>query len=73
MDHIVPHAKGGKTTFENLRVACRACNTAKADGRHTEAEQKEIWAKMKRKKESALLLRVPFYDSKIAAQKREEK
>lgn len=25
-DHRLPFAKGGKTTFENLRLICRACN-----------------------------------------------
>lgn len=28
-DHIVPHAKGGKTTVDNGQVSCRACNLAK--------------------------------------------
>lgn len=30
-DHIVPRAKGGRDVRSNLRIACRACNIAKAD------------------------------------------
>ena len=29
MDHIVPLARGGKSTHGNIVVACRACNAAK--------------------------------------------
>ena len=29
MDHIVPIARGGKTTKGNVVTACKACNTAK--------------------------------------------
>ena len=31
MDHIVPHSRGGKTEWENLVLACKACNGRKAD------------------------------------------
>lgn len=30
-DHIKPVSKGGKTTFENLCLACRSCNEFKSD------------------------------------------
>lgn len=30
-DHVVPLAKGGQTTFENLATACRPCNARKKD------------------------------------------
>jgi len=30
-DHIIPHARGGTTTTENLRLLCRACNRKKRD------------------------------------------
>jgi hypothetical protein len=30
-DHIVPRSKGGETTFENLCLACRACNEFKSN------------------------------------------
>ncbi|MCW2926605.1 MAG: endonuclease [Thermoleophilia bacterium] len=26
LDHLVPRSKGGSSTVDNLRVACRACN-----------------------------------------------
>lgn len=29
MDHVVPHSKGGKFTFANLRLAHRICNDAR--------------------------------------------
>jgi hypothetical protein len=30
-DHIYPRAKGGETSFENVCLACRACNEYKSD------------------------------------------
>ncbi len=31
MDHIIPLAKGGPHTYENVRCLCRKCNQAKSD------------------------------------------
>ncbi|MEX2658592.1 MAG: HNH endonuclease [Acidimicrobiales bacterium] len=31
IDHVVPRAKGGSHTWENVVAACRPCNTAKRD------------------------------------------
>jgi len=31
IDHVVPRASGGKTTFENTLTACVTCNTKKAN------------------------------------------
>jgi len=31
IDHIVPRAQGGRSTFENTVCACRRCNSKKAD------------------------------------------
>lgn len=31
IDHVVPKSKGGEDTWENLVVACSACNTKKGD------------------------------------------
>lgn len=31
LDHIVPRAKGGKHSLDNLRLAHRACNIRRAD------------------------------------------
>lgn len=30
-DHVVPRSKGGKTTWENIVLACEKCNRKKAD------------------------------------------
>ena len=30
-DHVVPRSRGGRTCFENIVTACRACNSRKAD------------------------------------------
>lgn len=37
MDHLLPLARGGKTTKKNVVVSCKACNTAK--GGQTRAEK----------------------------------
>ena len=31
VDHIMPIAKGGKTTFNNLQTLCKRCNMNKSD------------------------------------------
>jgi 5-methylcytosine-specific restriction endonuclease McrA len=31
VDHVVPKARGGSDTWENLVAACRSCNTSKHD------------------------------------------
>ena len=28
-DHVIPHSKNGKTTSENIKASCYACNQAK--------------------------------------------
>jgi hypothetical protein len=30
-DHVIPHAKGGPTSVENIRLLCRPCNRKKSD------------------------------------------
>lgn len=30
-DHLVPHARGGRTTLENGAASCKPCNNAKSD------------------------------------------
>ncbi|OQW65790.1 MAG: hypothetical protein BVN29_08285 [Nitrospira sp. ST-bin5] len=30
-DHVIPIARGGATTTDNLRILCRTCNRKKSD------------------------------------------
>lgn len=43
-DHVVPRAKGGRSTWKNLAAACRPCNQRKGDRR---AEQVGMTMRMK--------------------------
>jgi hypothetical protein len=36
VDHIIPRAKGGENTLENVIVSCRSCNRAKRDREEAE-------------------------------------
>jgi 5-methylcytosine-specific restriction endonuclease McrA len=36
LDHVIPESQGGPTTYDNLQVTCRKCNTSK--GVLTESE-----------------------------------
>lgn len=40
IDHIVPRAKGGRSTFENTVCCCKPCNSKKADKSLKEARMK---------------------------------
>jgi len=42
LDHIIPKSKGGENTWENLTLACIACNTKKADKSLSETSMKLI-------------------------------
>lgn len=35
VEHIIPQSKGGKTTWDNVAVACYACNNKKGDNMPT--------------------------------------
>ena len=37
VDHVLPRSRGGKSTWENLVAACRACNLKKGDRTPEEA------------------------------------
>jgi 5-methylcytosine-specific restriction endonuclease McrA len=48
LDHVVPASRGGRFTLDNLVLACRPCNAAKADMMPDEwaqfmAENPEWW------------------------------
>ena len=38
LDHVLPRSRGGKSTWENLVLACKPCNSKKADQTPEEAE-----------------------------------
>jgi 5-methylcytosine-specific restriction endonuclease McrA len=40
LEHVIPHAQGGGSTWENLVAACRKCNARKADRTPLEANMK---------------------------------
>ena len=42
LEHIIPRSKGGRSIWENLVAACRACNARKADRTPEEAQMKLI-------------------------------
>lgn len=31
IDHLIPRSKGGSNSLENLRLACRSCNSSRRD------------------------------------------
>jgi 5-methylcytosine-specific restriction endonuclease McrA len=43
VDHIIPRARGGKSTWENLAACCQPCNNAKADKSVKEAGLRLQW------------------------------
>jgi 5-methylcytosine-specific restriction endonuclease McrA len=53
IDHVIPLARGGTHTLDNLRVACRSCNSRK----HTRAIAELGWISDERKQ--AILARHP--------------
>jgi len=40
LDHVVPKAKGGRSTWDNLITACSRCNTYKGDRTPTQADMR---------------------------------
>lgn len=38
IDHVVPHSRGGKTTWENTVACCKSCNSRKSDKSCQEAK-----------------------------------
>lgn len=47
IDHVMPRARGGKTTFENTVTACAPCNTRKASKTVEQAGMKLLTAPKK--------------------------
>ncbi|MDH5399094.1 MAG: HNH endonuclease [Cyclobacteriaceae bacterium] len=40
IDHVLPRARGGKTTWKNLVAACKRCNASKGDRMPAEADMR---------------------------------
>lgn len=49
IDHVVPKSQGGRSTWENCVVACRSCNSRKADRTPEQAGMKLRFAPVKPK------------------------
>lgn len=49
-DHVIPRAQGGKTTWENIVIACVPCNQKKGGRNPSEAKMKLISTPVKPKK-----------------------
>jgi 5-methylcytosine-specific restriction endonuclease McrA len=49
-DHVVPRAQGGKTTWENIVIACVSCNQKKGGRTPTQASMKLRTAPVRPKK-----------------------
>jgi hypothetical protein len=43
IDHVLPRAQGGKSTWDNLVAACQPCNGFKADRTPEQAKMKLTW------------------------------
>ena len=57
-DHVVPRARGGKTTWENIVTACVPCNARKADRTPTEAGMRLLTAPVRPKWVPVMTLRL---------------
>lgn len=62
LDHVIPSSKGGKTTWENIVLACIPCNSRKADKTPAEAGMKLLVRpeRPKWKGPAQLLMKMPF-------------
>jgi 5-methylcytosine-specific restriction endonuclease McrA len=58
LDHVVPRAQGGKTTWENVVTACIPCNSRK--GNRTPYEAKMILKKEPSRPASSTMLKFTF-------------
>jgi 5-methylcytosine-specific restriction endonuclease McrA len=49
VDHLLPKSKGGMNTQSNFRLACKPCNTARANRTLTQEEWQRATGKQKAK------------------------
>jgi 5-methylcytosine-specific restriction endonuclease McrA len=61
-DHVVPRSSGGRTTWENIVTACRACNTRKDDQTCDEAG---MWPLRSPRRPKTLPVAPPLFDRDI--------
>jgi 5-methylcytosine-specific restriction endonuclease McrA len=66
-DHVVPRAKGGKTRWENIVIACVSCNSRKANRTPEEAGMRLVSVPVK-PKHLPETLRLTFTREKVPGQ-----
>lgn len=61
-DHVVPRAAGGRTTWDNIVSACRACNARKDDQTCDEAG---MWPRRAPRRPATMPLAPPLFDRDV--------
>ena len=61
-DHVVPRSAGGRTTWDNIVAACRACNTRKDDQTCDEAG---MWPLRAPRRPVSLPIAPPLFDREV--------
>jgi 5-methylcytosine-specific restriction endonuclease McrA len=59
-EHVIPRAQGGKTTWENIVMACRSCNIKKGSRTPEQAGMKLLKVPAKPKSAPEILVRIEF-------------
>lgn len=70
MDHVLPISKGGKTTFDNIVVACQTCNANKGNNHKIVPKRKpykpDYWELVSKRKKMPFNIRHHTWEPYIA-------